>query len=33
VYTLVFKATRKGSYKVTVSLPGGASRVVALKVR
>jgi hypothetical protein len=32
-YKLVFKAKRKGAYKVTVRLPGGATSVVALKVR
>jgi len=32
-FKLVVKATRKGTYKVTVSVPGGASRVVTLTVR
>jgi hypothetical protein len=32
-FKVVFKATRKGAYKVTISLPDGASRVVSLKVR
>jgi hypothetical protein len=31
-FTVLFKATRKGAYKVTISLPGGAGRVVSLKV-
>ena len=32
-FRLVVKATRKGAYKVTISLPSGVSRVVTLNVR
>jgi hypothetical protein len=32
-FRLVFKAARKGTFKVTVSLPTGASRTVSLTVR
>jgi hypothetical protein len=32
-FTVAVKATRRGAYKVTISLPDGATRVVSLKVR